>query len=268
LTGREVSLAGLTAGDVMAKSFQFIGSRELVTKARAVMRESGRRVLPVVDGGVLEGILTQREILQVSSTKSNIPVSGIMSPVPVIITPASDLGRVVRAMIEFGLDELPVVQDQANRTFVGVVRADDIIRRMIDSPGFSRKVCEVMTRNPVSCEPDDELARVWEVMEKSSFSGMPVVEVRGGKRRVVGLITRSDIIKEGSARISEESGKGRRTKVRSVMRSPAITVDEETSLREAAEIMLERKIKRLPVVRDGELTGIISREDVLRAMCR
>jgi len=268
LTGREVSLAGLTVGDVMVKSFQFVGSRELVTKARAVMRESGRRVLPVVDGGVLEGILTQREVLRVSSTRSNIPVSGIMSPVPVIITPASDLGRVVRTMIEFGLDELPVVQDHVNRTFVGVVRADDIIRRMIDSPGFSRKVAEVMTRDPVSCEPDDELARVWEVMEKSRFSGMPVVEVRGGKRRVVGVITRSDIIKEGSARISEESGKGRRTKVKSVMKSPAITVDEDASLREAAEIMLERKIKRLPVVRDGELTGIISREDVLRAICR
>jgi len=268
LTGHGASLASLTAGDVMVASFPFVGSREPVTKARAVMRESGCRVLPVVDGGSLEGIVTQREILRVSSTRSNIPVSGLMSPVPVLITPATELRRAVRAMIEFGLDEIPVVQDQTSRTVVGILRADDILRRALDSPELRRRVAEVMTRDPVSCGPDDELARVWEIMERSHFSGMPVVEVRGGKRRVIGVITRSDIIKEGSARISEESGKGRKTKVRSVMKSPAVTVEEDMSLRGAAELMLERKIKRLPVLKNGELVGIISREDILRILCR
>lgn len=263
-----VSLSGLTARDVMVKNFPSVESRDLVTKARAVMRETGWRILPVVDGGVLEGIVTQREILRVSSTRSNIPVSGIMSIVPVLIMPATELRRVVRALVDFGLDGLPVVVDQTNRAIVGMIRAEDVMQRLLELPDLNIRVEEIMTRDPVVCGPDDEIVKIWEILERSRFSGIPVVEVRGGKRVVVGMITRSDIIREGSARLSEESRKERKTKVRSVMRSPAFTIELDADVAQAMRLMLERKIKRLPVVKNGELVGIVSREDILKMLCR
>ncbi|MEM2251186.1 MAG: CBS domain-containing protein [Candidatus Hadarchaeales archaeon] len=263
-----VSLGGLTAREVMVKTFPSVGSRDLVTKARAIMRETGWRILPVVDGGMLEGIITQREILRVSSTRSNIPVSGIMSIVPVLITPATELKRVVKALIDFGLDGLPVVMDQTNRTIVGMIRAEDIVQRLVELSSLKVKVEDIMTRDPVVCSPEDEIVKIWEIMEKSHFSGVPVVEVRGGKKIVIGIITRSDIIREGSARLSEESRKERKTKVRSVMKSPAVTIEQDSEVVQAMRLMLERKIKRLPVVKNGELVGIVSREDILKMICR
>lgn len=267
MTSQGVPPVGLTAKDVMTKSFPYVNSRDLITKARAVMRETGWKVLPVVDGGVLVGIVTQKDILRVSSTRSNIPVGGLMSPMPALITPVSELKRVIRVIMDFGLDEIPVVQDQTNRTIVGMIRAEDLLRRFLETAP-KVKVGEIMTKDPVVCGPEDEVLKIWEIFEKSGFSGMPVVEMRSGKKRVIGMITRSDIIRSGSARTSEESGKERKTKVKNIMKSPAITIEQDEEIAAAVRLMVERKVKRLPVVKDGELVGIVSREDILRVICR
>jgi len=54
--------------------------------------------------------------------------------------------------------------------------------------------------------------------------------------------------------------------VREIMRAPIISADEETSLAELADLMLKHGIKRVPILRDGVLVGIVSRADVVRAV--
>ena len=51
-----------------------------------------------------------------------------------------------------------------------------------------------------------------------------------------------------------------------VMSSPAITVDESADLSEIADVLLKRGIKRVPVVRQGKLVGVVSRRDILQAL--
>ena len=51
-----------------------------------------------------------------------------------------------------------------------------------------------------------------------------------------------------------------------LMSAPVITVSEETSLRDIADILTSRRIKRVPVVRDGRIVGIVSRADLVRAL--
>jgi signal-transduction protein with cAMP-binding, CBS, and nucleotidyltransferase domain len=53
---------------------------------------------------------------------------------------------------------------------------------------------------------------------------------------------------------------------RAVMSAPFVTVSEETELGEIASVLLTHRIKRVPVVRDGRITGIVARDDVLRAL--
>jgi CBS domain-containing protein len=249
----------------------FIGSRDLVTRSRALMRQHGLSTLPVIDGGRLEGVVTQRDIMRVTSTRSNIPVSGVMSPLRALITPATDLSATAVQMADFGLDVLPVVQSPTDRTVVGVVRIEDLLRRLVSELSSQPPVSRAMSRNIISCDEDDEITMVWEIMERSRHSGLPVVRYDRSKhiKKVVGMITRSDIIRSGIVRTSEESKKGKKPpKVKSVMRTPVIIIHPDAPLGEAIELMLRKSVRRLPVVDRGNLVGIISREDVIRTLCR
>jgi CBS domain-containing protein len=236
------------------------------------MRESGLRTLPVIDGGRLAGVLTSQNIMRVTSTRSNIPVAGLMEPPQLIVTPADDLAKLSKEMVHHELSDVPVVQSHADRTVVGLVRMDDILRKVAGAVKTSLTVGEIMTREVVTCEADDEIPAVWEIMEKTRCSGLPVTRYDKQKRKVevIGMITRSDIIRSGVARLEKESDKGRfraPPRVRSLMRTPAITATPETPLSKAIELMLERNVGRIPILARGELVGIVSRSDIVRAVC-
>ncbi len=261
--------AGLPVSRLMAPLRIFVNPRDLATHARAVMREHRIKVLPVVEGGRLEGIVTQRGILRVTSTRSNIPVAGVMEPVKSLITPSTELTKAALFMVNEGLDEIPIVQSPTDRTAVGVLRMDDLLRHAWDSIPNTVKVRDVMVSDVVFCNPNDELTHVWDLMEREKLSGLPVVEESKGKLSVVGVITRTDIIRYGGVRTAEESKKGRApAKVKSIMRTPVITIQPQALLSRAIELVLTKKVKRLPVVDSGALVGIISRSDIVKAMCR
>jgi CBS domain-containing protein len=263
-------LAGLTVGRLMGPLKTFVGPRDLATRARALMRDLRVRALPVIEGGRLEGVVTQRSILRLTSTRSNIPVAGIMEPARILITPSMELSKAALLMAREGLDETPVVQSPTDRTAIGMLKIEDLLRliveALVEAPDV--KVSDVMNRDVISCSPSDDLAQVWELMERENLSGLPVVEKAGGRLRVVGIVTRTDIIRSGGVRVAEESKKGRTpARVRSVMRTPVIVVESGAPLSRAAELMLTKRIKRLPVVESGGLVGIISRSDIVKTVC-
>ena len=82
------------------------------------------------------------------------------------------------------------------------------------------------------------------------------------------MVTRSDIIRSGAARLGEESDKGRfqhPPRVSSIMRTPPIVASPSTPVAEAVDLMLKHNVGRLPVVEDGALVGIVARSDVVKA---
>lgn len=266
-------LARVSVSDVMKPCSTFINSRDLITKARSIMRSTGIRTLPVIDGGRLEGIVTAREIMRVTSTRSNIPVVGVMSPYQLITTPSSDLATLANEMVGFEISDVPVVQSHSDRTVVGLVKLDDILSLISGKISSNLLVGDVMTKNVVTCEQDDEISRVWNIMEYNRYSGLPVVRYDKRKRahEVIGMITRADLIRSGAIRLGEESEKGRfrsQPRVKSLMRTPAIVATPKMSITKAIDLMIERNVGRLPVVDDGKLVGIISRSDIIRVACR
>ncbi|MGC8816219.1 MAG: CBS domain-containing protein [Candidatus Hadarchaeum sp.] len=268
---REV-LSGVKVEDVMKPCSIFVAPNDLVTKARAVMRSTGLKSLPVIDAGRLSGIVTIKEVLQVTSTRSNIAVSGIMSPYRLVATPEMSLVNLARQMVGHEVSDVPVVKGPNDMTVVGLVRLDDVLAQISGRISPERRVGEVMVTDVVTCEPEDEISKIWDLMEKTNCSGLPVVryDKRRRSRQVLGMITRSDIIRSGTVRLSEESDKGRfksPPRVKSVMRTPAIVVSPQTPLPAAIDLMLEKKIGRLAVVSEGDLVGILSRSDIVRFAC-
>lgn len=264
-------LAGVSVGSIMRPLSVFVSSRDMVTRCRALMRQNGLNTIPVLEGGRLEGVITQREILKVHSTRSNIPVAGILSPARLMITPTMDISRAATLIADLAFDEIPVVQNPSDRTVVGIVKIEDLLRRVVGGLEEKIPVKNVMSKDVVHVGEDDDINSAWETMERSKLSGLPVVRYDKTRhlKKVIGLITRTDIVRYGTTRISVESKKGRTPpKVKSVMMSPTLTISPEAPVEKAVEIMLRNRVKRLPVVEDGRLVGILSRVDVIKEVCR
>lgn len=138
------------------------------------------------------------------------------------------------------------------------------------------RVRDVMAVDVASVSPGAPLPQVVDLLLARGVKAVPVVKA-GGK--VVGLVTGGDLLARGGmgARLSlqnilpEEIRSGERARMSGltaadVMTAPAVTIGERASLREAAQVMTKRGLKRLPVVdASGELIGIVSRADILRS---
>jgi len=251
----------MNVAEVMTKNPVCIDANDVVTKARSIMRECGFRALPVLEDGKLVGIISRGDVLRVTSRKTNIKVKGLMSENVVTASPDDDLFYAARKMISSGIRQLIVVK---NDKLFGIITAKDILRKFVenDYTPVKKKVGDVMTRDVVYCEQDDEISKIWDKMYSSGYSGLPVV--KDGK--VIGMITRMDIIRDSSVMLSKESGKIRNVHVRKVKKTPAITTTPTENIKNVAEIMIERSISRLPVVNSSDrLLGIVDIEDILRA---
>lgn len=78
------------------------------------------------------------------------------------------------------------------------------------------------------------------------------------------MITRMDILQSGKARPSLESKKGRNPpKVKTIMKTPVITISNDAPIKEAAKVIKNHDIGRLPVIRNEKLIGIVDREDII-----
>ncbi|MEU6096898.1 CBS domain-containing protein [Streptomyces sp. NPDC047079] len=143
--------------------------------------------------------------------------------------------------------------------------------------GSPHVVGDVMTRAVVAVGPDARLKDIVGLMDRWSVSALPVVE---GGGRVVGVVSETDLlpkeeVRDGSperyAEWRPSSGPAEAAAVTAgeLMSSPAITVRAGSSLAQAARIMAQRGVKRLPVVDDeGMLEGVVSRADLLKVFLR
>ena len=135
-----------------------------------------------------------------------------------------------------------------------------------------------MTRNVITVSPLTPIHVAAGVMVNHRVSGLPVVADDG---TLVGIISEGDLILrqrrraerpwwraffENAEQVAREYQKATGTTVAEVMTHPVITLSPVWGIEIAAAIFQSRHIRRLPVVRDGELVGIVTRGDLLKAL--
>jgi CBS domain-containing protein len=139
------------------------------------------------------------------------------------------------------------------------------------------KVKNFMTREVVTVAPEASILDAARLMLDHKISGLPVVN-NGG--RVVGIVSEHDLLRDNvqttrphwlrmmieRVNLADESGRLHERKVCEVMTPDPVTIAETASLEEAGRLIEENDIKRLPVVHDNKLVGIIARADMVRAM--
>lgn len=148
----------------------------------------------------------------------------------------------------------------------------------------SALVQDFMTPNPITVRPLDSVETVLKLLEEHHISGLPVVD---DNDKVVGIVSETDLLfKERPIRMplyltflgsviylepldkfNQQLRKSLGMLVQDVMTSKLVTVRPDTPISQAANLMLERQINRLPVVDEGnQPVGILTRNDLIRAL--
>jgi CBS domain-containing protein len=119
---------------------------------------------------------------------------------------------------------------------------------------------QYMSSDLVTFTPEMDLHHAIRLLLKNRISGAPVVD---GQGRLVGILTKKDCLKVAfSASYHQELG----GHVAEFMSPEVKTVDAQSDIVEVAELFLNSRFRRFPVMRNGRLVGVISRHDVLRAL--
>lgn len=142
------------------------------------------------------------------------------------------------------------------------------------------KAKDVMVCNLFTVVPDDSVGAAIKLLAEHDVSALPVIDDAG---QVIGIVSEADLVRREelatdkrrpwwmevltpATTLADEFAKAHGRKVREVMSERVISVSEETPLPEIANLLERNRIKRVPVLRDGKLVGIVSRANLIQAL--
>lgn len=149
---------------------------------------------------------------------------------------------------------------------------------------MARTVADVMTPNPISVTPDTVLKDAIQLMADNHIGGLPVINADSD---LVGILSESDLMWQTTgvdvpayimlldsviylknpAQYNQELHKALGQSVKDVMTDRVVTIAPDKSLRDAAHLMHDKKVRRLPVVdSQQQVVGILTRGDIVREM--
>jgi acetoin utilization protein AcuB len=253
-----------------------VRSDDSLATAEWLMARRRLHHLLVVDGGRLEGILTDRDLLDSRAAAQSGPdaepwwrvaVGRAMQEVPPTARPDDALTVATERLAESPVDVLPIV----DRGFVlGQITATDVLeaeRAPVDPPPPAMTAADVMTEPVVAVKPGDLLLDAAALMVDHDIRHLPVIDGEA----VVGMLSDRDIrtLAGDPARLTEPAfNENLRTlTVRDAMVDDVITVAGDHPLQDVAHAFASERIGAIPVVAPGgKLIGIVSYLDALRAL--
>ncbi len=142
------------------------------------------------------------------------------------------------------------------------------------------RVKDVMRKKIESVSPQASVAEALETMTRAKLSGLPVIDETGS---LVGIVSEADFLRRAElgtekphahwlgsillpGRAAEVYASAHARRVKEMMSREVATIEENASLSEAVALMEKRCVKRLPVVADGEVVGMITRADFVRVL--
>lgn len=213
-----------TVGEIMSDEVLTMQATAGVAAVAQRLRSHGElRMMPVVQGGRLVGVITRSDLLRGRD--------GTARP--------SGLRRLLGARDREEEDALALLARQ---------------HRMGPRPPADTPITAIMTRDVDTAGPGDPLHVAAELMLLHRHSALPVVDATGG---LVGIVSEADILADPHA------GRGTHALVGRVMTRNPVTIDVGATAGEARALVADRGLRLVPVVEGTRLAGVVSRSDLL-----
>ena len=150
-----------------------------------------------------------------------------------------------------------------------LIKATDIENRLPQLPqkgAYTMRVKGRMTPNPITVSPTTSYNEALKTMKTNGIKHLPVVSKKG---KLVGIVTHSDMLEAEPSPVTtlsvyEMASLLEKVTMTKIMTAPVYAVEDNCTITNAAKFMLEKNIGCLPIMREGELAGIITDTDVMK----
>ena len=279
----------MRAVDVMSAPVYVVAPADNVAYARNQMLKHRVSRLPVMEGDELRGILTKKDIAyRLRQTEpmwrrrpiDRIPVSVLMAQNPIVVTPETSIRNIAATMLDKDISGLPVVD---NGRVTGIVTKLDVMRST-HVRGLPARVGDLM-EDAVTVNRYHSLDHVIDTI-KGKNDKLIVVNDNGS---LAGIITESNLAfyeylddrmnlpsKDVTRLRRDEPGGQKRFRyvvevsavAEDIMSRPVIIIPPDASIKDAVGLMLENQINSLVVTEDGDLRGVLKRDDIIKEVAK
>lgn len=274
--------------DIMSDEVVVMQENQQVSHARNLMLKHGLSRVVIVDTqGKPVGIVTEKDLSR--KMRGNGPewkrrpidkilIGRAMTEGLVTTRPSDDVQNVVELMLKNGISSIPVVDDDG---LTGMVTKTDLLNFYNDKYPGKWKVSDLMSKDVISVNENHSIAHVIGVMEENGISKVVVIR----DNQPVGIITPENIsfasVEDSETGVAVEkiyfirNSNGIDKKnfrlismltASDIMKDDVTMIDQDEDAAKAALIMLKEKISGLPVVKDDEIVGIITKTDLIRGI--
>jgi len=244
--------------DIMTEDVTTVCPGSSVVSAAKIMSDKSISCIIVSDNGDLSGIITETDLLKRAVADSNdfrkMKVEHIMSS-PVRSVPCNlSVLEASRIMEAEDIRRLVVLEEER---LVGIITQTDIVR-VLTSYGMWKNISELMTSDVAVIAGSATIREAAEVMASRDISCLVAME----NDTVVGIFTERDLLK----RVIALKRNPAQTILKDVMSSPVVSIPSNYSIPSASKMMEKMKIRRLLVINDKTLLGVVTQTDILKAI--
>jgi CBS domain-containing protein len=253
-------------GEFMTEEIVSVNKNEDLYHVITLMEKHAITKIPVVENSTIVGIVTDNKIADKLGTirtkgvpAARMHASTVMDKDFTAVSPDTELTDILKKVGEPGPTMLPVVMDGH---LVGVVTKADLLH-LVKS---TRPVADIMSPQVITVEPGDRIVHARRLLLDNDIARLPVVA--GG--RILGIISDNEIAfalaeLRKNVSLGQQQNRLKNLMVQDIMERNVITVLPDTTIADAARLMLEHGIGCLPVVTEKQtIAGIVTRTDVLK----
>ena len=257
-------MSAIPVRNVFTMSFSTVKENDPVSRCLEIFKKEMPPVIAVVnEKGKYSGVISRRWIIRARPDPENTKVKTLMRPAPKV-TPEFSLNKAAKLMIESGIRQLPVFE---KNKLAGFVTDEDIIHGTVTQEWGNTTIDKIMTKAPQVIEADRSVGAVLTLFREHGVSHVPVID----EGKLAGIISIHDVIekifqpkqRQTLGEIVGEKVPVLSIPAKGIMTHSVITVNPETTLKEAAKKMHKQNISCLVVLSQGKLAGIVTKLDFL-----